>query len=54
MGPDPLACRRSSARASLPAVTEPQGNTPPLPEHGKAFEQLDVLSARLLELRRHL
>ncbi|MBX7081824.1 MAG: peptide chain release factor 2 [Nannocystaceae bacterium] len=33
---------------------EVQGNTPPLPEHGKAFDRLDRLSARLLELRRHL
>jgi hypothetical protein len=30
------------------------GNTPPLPEHGKAFDRLDRLSSRLLELRRHL
>jgi hypothetical protein len=31
-----------------------EGTKPPLPEHGKAFERLDRLSARLLELRRHL
>jgi len=35
-------------------VNEQQGNTPPLPEHGKAFERLDTLASRLLELRRHL